>query len=144
MPKEHEKGRKKVSRWMNKKTFHISSRIIGKPINQKPPYIPLEKLEHPRSQEYELLLEDQFGLIQVIQSLRDILVFLSPHEPSQRFAGKSLRTNAAEWNESSPGISIAETSLTTDNIIYATDPGFAKQNTYNVRTNIETLMVDQR
>ncbi|GAB0089419.1 pre-mRNA-splicing factor ATP-dependent RNA helicase DHX16 [Sergentomyia squamirostris] len=36
---------------------------------------------------------------------------------------------------------IAETSLTIDNIIYVIDPGFAKQNNFNSRTGMETLMV---
>jgi hypothetical protein len=45
----------------------------------------------------------------------------------QKSVCENKRTNAAEWNESSPGISTAETSLTIDNIIYATDPRFAKQ-----------------
>lgn len=36
---------------------------------------------------------------------------------------------------------IAETSLTIDNIIYVIDPGFAKQNNYNPRTGMETLMI---
>ena len=36
---------------------------------------------------------------------------------------------------------IAETSLTIDNIIYVIDPKFAKQNNFNSRTGIETLMV---
>ncbi|XP_056644453.1 pre-mRNA-splicing factor ATP-dependent RNA helicase DHX16 [Diorhabda sublineata] len=36
---------------------------------------------------------------------------------------------------------IAETSLTIDNIIYVIDPGFAKQNHFNSRTGMESLMV---
>lgn len=36
---------------------------------------------------------------------------------------------------------IAETSLTIDNIIYVIDPGFAKQNNFNARTGMETLLV---
>lgn len=36
---------------------------------------------------------------------------------------------------------IAETSLTIDNIMYVIDPGFAKQNNFNSRTGMETLMV---
>lgn len=36
---------------------------------------------------------------------------------------------------------IAETSLTIDNIIYVIDPGFAKQNNFNSRTGMESLMV---
>uniref|UniRef100_A0A4Y0BKS2 RNA helicase n=1 Tax=Anopheles funestus TaxID=62324 RepID=A0A4Y0BKS2_ANOFN len=36
---------------------------------------------------------------------------------------------------------IAETSLTIDNIIYVIDPGFAKQNNFNSRTGMETLLV---
>ncbi|XP_070509212.1 pre-mRNA-splicing factor ATP-dependent RNA helicase DHX16 [Chironomus tepperi] len=36
---------------------------------------------------------------------------------------------------------IAETSLTIDNIIFVIDPGFAKQNNFNSRTGMETLMV---
>lgn len=36
---------------------------------------------------------------------------------------------------------IAETSLTIDNIIYVIDPGFNKQNSYNARTGMESLMV---
>ncbi|CAG9770467.1 unnamed protein product [Ceutorhynchus assimilis] len=36
---------------------------------------------------------------------------------------------------------IAETSLTIDNIIYVIDPGFAKQNHFNSRTSMESLMV---
>ncbi|XP_030765418.1 pre-mRNA-splicing factor ATP-dependent RNA helicase DHX16 [Sitophilus oryzae] len=36
---------------------------------------------------------------------------------------------------------IAETSLTIDNIIYVIDPGFAKQNYFNSRTGMESLMV---
>merc|ERR1719500_556447 len=36
---------------------------------------------------------------------------------------------------------IAETSLTIDNIIYVIDPGFSKQNSYNARTGMESLIV---
>lgn len=36
---------------------------------------------------------------------------------------------------------IAETSLTIDNIIYVIDPGFVKQNHFNSRTGMESLMV---
>ncbi|XP_030376802.1 pre-mRNA-splicing factor ATP-dependent RNA helicase DHX16 [Scaptodrosophila lebanonensis] len=36
---------------------------------------------------------------------------------------------------------IAETSLTIENIIYVIDPGFAKQNNFNSRTGMESLMV---
>ncbi|KAL1497005.1 hypothetical protein ABEB36_008037 [Hypothenemus hampei] len=36
---------------------------------------------------------------------------------------------------------IAETSLTIDNIIYVIDPGFAKQNHFNSKTGMESLMV---
>ena len=36
---------------------------------------------------------------------------------------------------------IAETSLTIDNIIYVIDPGFEKQNSYNARTGMESLIV---
>ena len=36
---------------------------------------------------------------------------------------------------------IAETSLTIDNIIYVIDPGFVKQNYFNSRTGMESLMV---
>ena len=36
---------------------------------------------------------------------------------------------------------IAETSITIDNIIYVIDPGFAKQNSYNPRTGMESLIV---
>lgn len=36
---------------------------------------------------------------------------------------------------------IAETSLTIDGIIYVIDPGFAKQQSYNPRTGMESLVV---
>ncbi|XP_037082662.1 LOW QUALITY PROTEIN: pre-mRNA-splicing factor ATP-dependent RNA helicase DHX16-like [Pollicipes pollicipes] len=36
---------------------------------------------------------------------------------------------------------IAETSLTIDGIIYVIDPGFSKQNSYNARTGMESLIV---
>ena len=36
---------------------------------------------------------------------------------------------------------IAETSLTIDNILYVIDPGFNKQNSYNARTGMESLIV---
>ena len=36
---------------------------------------------------------------------------------------------------------IAETSLTIDGIKYVIDPGFAKQNSYNARTGMESLVV---
>ena len=36
---------------------------------------------------------------------------------------------------------IAETSLTIDNIIFVIDPGFSKQNSYNARTGMESLIV---
>jgi len=36
---------------------------------------------------------------------------------------------------------IAETSITIDNIVYVIDPGFAKQNSYNPRTGMESLVV---
>jgi len=36
---------------------------------------------------------------------------------------------------------IAETSLTIDNIIFVIDPGFNKQNSYNARTGMESLIV---
>ena len=38
---------------------------------------------------------------------------------------------------------IAETSLTIDGIKYVIDPGFAKQNSYNARTGMESLVVAQ-
>ena len=36
---------------------------------------------------------------------------------------------------------IAETSITIDNIVYVIDPGFAKQNSYNPKTGMESLIV---
>lgn len=36
---------------------------------------------------------------------------------------------------------IAETSLTIDGIKYVIDPGFSKQNSYNARTGMESLVV---
>lgn len=36
---------------------------------------------------------------------------------------------------------IAETSLTIDNIVYVIDPGYAKQNNFNPRTGMESLIV---
>lgn len=36
---------------------------------------------------------------------------------------------------------IAETSITIDNIVYVIDTGFSKQNTYNPRTGVESLIV---
>ncbi|CAG0921614.1 unnamed protein product [Notodromas monacha] len=36
---------------------------------------------------------------------------------------------------------IAETSLTIDNIVYVVDPGFSKQNSYNSRTGMDSLVV---
>jgi len=36
---------------------------------------------------------------------------------------------------------IAETSITIDGIVYVIDPGFAKQNSYNPRTGMESLIV---
>ena len=36
---------------------------------------------------------------------------------------------------------IAETSLTIDGIIYVIDPGFCKQNSFNPRTGMESLIV---
>ena len=36
---------------------------------------------------------------------------------------------------------IAETSLTIDGIVYVVDPGFAKQNFYNPRVRVESLLV---
>merc|ERR1719359_1100097 len=36
---------------------------------------------------------------------------------------------------------IAETSITIDNIVYVIDPGFAKQNAYNPKTGMESLVV---
>jgi pre-mRNA-splicing factor ATP-dependent RNA helicase DHX16 len=36
---------------------------------------------------------------------------------------------------------IAETLLTIDSIIYVIDPGFNKQNSYNARTGMESLIV---
>jgi len=36
---------------------------------------------------------------------------------------------------------IAETSLTIDGIVYVIDPGFCKQNSFNARTGMESLIV---
>jgi len=36
---------------------------------------------------------------------------------------------------------IAETSLTIDNIVYVIDPGYAKQNNFNPRTGMESLII---
>lgn len=36
---------------------------------------------------------------------------------------------------------IAETSITIDNIVYVIDPGFVKQNTYNPKTGMESLVI---
>ena len=39
------------------------------------------------------------------------------------------------------GTNIAETSLTIDGICFIVDAGFCKQNNYNARTNMESLVV---
>lgn len=36
---------------------------------------------------------------------------------------------------------IAETSITIDGVVYVIDPGFVKQNSYNPRSGMESLVV---
>ena len=40
-----------------------------------------------------------------------------------------------------PATNIAKTSITIDNIVYVIDPGLAKQNSYNPKSGIESLIV---
>jgi pre-mRNA-splicing factor ATP-dependent RNA helicase DHX16 len=37
---------------------------------------------------------------------------------------------------------IAETSITIDGVVYVIDPGFVKQNNYNPKTGMESLVVE--
>ena len=40
-----------------------------------------------------------------------------------------------------PASNIAKTSITIDNIVYVIDPGLAKQNSYNPKSGMESLIV---
>ncbi|XP_077561883.1 DEAH-box helicase 16 lethal (2) 37Cb isoform X2 [Haemaphysalis longicornis] len=70
--------------------------------------------------------------IHITQPLGDVLVFLTGQEEieaCQEMLMVVLATN------------IAETSLTIDGIVYVVDPGFCKQNSYNARTGMDSLVV---
>ncbi len=57
-----------------------------------------------------------------------------PAPPARKPGGPAGRKIIVSTN-------IAETSLTIDGIVYVVDPGFSKQNVYNPRTRVESLLV---
>src|ERR1700761_5536883 len=74
----------------------------------------------------------------------------SPYtRPSQlsRSRGSSTPPPSSKHGSGPPGrkcivaTNIAETSLTIDGIVYVVDPGFSKQNVYNPRSRVESLLV---
>ncbi|KAJ5232743.1 hypothetical protein N7468_005699 [Penicillium chermesinum] len=88
--------------------------------------------------------------IHASQGPGDILVFLTGQEEIEA-AEQSLTETSKKLGSKIPEMivsrkvvlatNIAETSLTIDGIVYVIDPGFAKENVFNPRTGMESLVV---
>jgi len=82
-----------------------------------------------------------FSLIQTGSKIKELLILpIYANLPSDMQA-KIFEPTPPNARKVVLATNIAETSLTIDNIIFVIDPGFAKQNNFNSRTGMETLMV---
>ncbi|QQP54425.1 Putative premRNAsplicing factor ATPdependent RNA helicase DHX16like, partial [Caligus rogercresseyi] len=110
--------------WRNDNTLGLFSNVIGS--KERSTVVPC-KVATARMHYTTTAIYMRPSRRRVVKELRDAKVF----EPTPKGARKVvLATN------------IAETSLTIDNIIYVIDPGFNKQNSYNARTGMESLIVN--
>ena len=64
-------------------------------------------------------------------------------QPAERPAptGQDLEPTPPGARKVLPATNIAKTSITIDNIVYVIDPGLAKQNSYNPKSGMESLIV---
>lgn len=61
--------------------------------------------------------------------------------PSAVLPGTIKATDASRAGKVVLATNIAETSITIDGVVYVIDPGFVKQNSYNPRSGMESLVV---